>query len=142
MSTNKLNINIFFLRFHSLKKTSSCSMLSKMWGFLQLHFLTKTTFYLPIDLSVGRHLALGKTFSNIPITPNRGLMGTNPLEAFHTSFRSTYRQKMEPKGFDHLRWFLRKSNLHFSRHKVSELRFNGSSMSTTHKYAKNLCCHL
>jgi hypothetical protein len=28
--------------------------------------------------------------------------GMNPLEIFHTSLRSTYPQKMEPKGFGHL----------------------------------------
>ncbi len=34
--------------------------------------------------------------------------GINPLEVFHTSLRSTYRQKMGPKGPKHLGKFPRK----------------------------------
>ena len=52
---------------------------------------------------VGRHLALGENVSKIPIILDTELMETNPLEAFHISLRSTYSQKMEPEGFDHLR---------------------------------------
>jgi hypothetical protein len=78
-------------------------------------------FYLPIGLCegkisarkidirfVGRHLAIGKNFSKIPITLDRRSMGTNPLEVFHTSLRSTYQKKMGPKGLNHLGRFPRK----------------------------------
>ncbi len=43
---------------------------------------------------VGRHLAIGKNFSKIPITLDRRPKGTNPLGVFHTSLRSIYHQKM------------------------------------------------
>ena len=79
-------------------------------------------FYLLVDLFVakvsarntdirfvGEYHAIGKNFSKIRITLGRRPMGTNPLEVFRTSLRSIYRQKMGPKGVNHLERFPRKN---------------------------------
>jgi hypothetical protein len=54
------------------------------------------------------YVAVSRKSSKTVITRERRNEGMNPLEVFHTSLRSTYRQKMGPKGLKHLNMFPRK----------------------------------
>jgi hypothetical protein len=53
------------------------------------------------------YVAVSRNSSKTVITRERRNEGMNPLEIFHTSLGSTYRQKMGPKGLKHLNMFLR-----------------------------------
>ena len=55
-----------------------------------------------------KYLVVGRKSTKMIITREQRREGMNPLQVFHTSLGSTYRQKMGPRRLEHLNMFPRK----------------------------------